>query len=58
MDNELQRALTEFDELIKAWNSGKIATEDNFLHDVKLVNARITLLLPDPRAKDTQRTIC
>jgi len=57
MDNELQRALTEMDELIKSWNSGKIATEADFLHALKLVNGRIWLLLPDPRPGKKQLTI-
>lgn len=57
MSKELARALTDMAELIKDWNNGMIATEGDFLFKLKLINARITLLLPEAKAGPQQLRI-
>lgn len=54
MNKELARALTDMAEIIKDWNSNLIAREEDFIFRLRLINARIALLLPEVEKQSKQ----
>jgi len=57
MNKELAVALTDMAELIKDWNNNLVCNEEEFLFRLRLINARIALLLPKAEKEPQQLQI-